>query len=63
MHVTPFPAMHTSANANADAHVDAARRLAEESEQWLAAVDAALENDDLRLLNRAAPECEGAAQF
>lgn len=52
MDVTPFPALHTTANAAADSHVDAARRIAEESERWLAAVDAALENDDLRLLNR-----------
>ncbi len=42
MSVTPFPALHTSANSGADDHVHAARQLAEDAETWLADLDAVL---------------------
>ena len=40
--MTPFPALHTSANEHADEHVTAARKLAEDAESWLAELDAVL---------------------
>ena len=40
--MTPFPALHTSANEHADEHVTAARKLAEDAEAWLAELDAVL---------------------
>jgi hypothetical protein len=40
--VTPFPALHTSANEHADEHVSAARKLAEDAQSWLAELDAVL---------------------
>lgn len=40
--MTPFPALHTSANEYADEHVAAARKLAEDAESWLAELDALL---------------------
>jgi hypothetical protein len=40
--VTPFPALHTSANHDAEEHTSAARKLAEDAESWLAALDAVL---------------------
>ncbi len=40
--MTPFPALHTSANADADEHLAAARKLAEDAENWLADLDAVL---------------------
>jgi hypothetical protein len=43
MNVTPFPALHTSANADADDHVAAARQLAGDAETWLAELDALLD--------------------
>lgn len=42
--MTPFPPLHTSANHDADEHVSAARKLAEEAESWLAELDALLED-------------------
>ena len=42
MNVTPFPALHTSANTDADDHVTAARQLADDAEAWLAELDALL---------------------
>lgn len=42
MSVTPFPALHTSANSGADDHVHAARQLAEDADTWLAELDAVL---------------------
>ena len=44
MNVTPFPALHTSANTDADDHVAAARRLADDAEAWLAELDALLDD-------------------
>lgn len=40
--VTPFPALHTSANQDADEHVAAARKLAGDVETWLDELDAVL---------------------
>ena len=40
--MSPFPALHTSANQDADEHVSAARKLAQEAESWLADLDALL---------------------
>jgi hypothetical protein len=40
--VTPFPALHTAANRDADERVSAARKLADEAEAWLADLDAVL---------------------
>jgi hypothetical protein len=40
--VTPFPALHTTANNDAEEHRTAARRLAEDVESWLADLDAVL---------------------
>ena len=37
--MTPFPALHTTANSAADEHVSAARKLAEETETWLVELD------------------------
>lgn len=37
--MTPFPALHTTANSAADEHVAEARKLAEEAESWLAELD------------------------
>lgn len=37
--MTPFPALHTTANSAADEHVAEARRLAEDAESWLAELD------------------------
>ena len=42
MNVTPFPALHTSANSEADDHLAAARQLADDAEAWLAELDALL---------------------
>ncbi len=42
MNVTPFPALHTSANIDADDHLAAARQLADDAEAWLAELDALL---------------------
>jgi hypothetical protein len=44
MNVTPFPALHTSANTEADDHVAAARQLADAAEAWLAELDAFLDD-------------------
>jgi hypothetical protein len=46
--VTPFPALHTSANEHADEHLAAARKLAEDAESWLAQLDAVLAEDKPR---------------
>ena len=40
--MSPFPALHTTANSAADEHLAAARKLAEEAEAWLADLDALL---------------------
>ncbi len=40
--VTPFPALHTAANHDADEHVGAARKLADDAAAWLADLDALL---------------------
>jgi hypothetical protein len=40
--VSPFPALHTSANAEADEHLAAARKLAEDAQNWLADLDSLL---------------------
>ena len=40
--VTPFPALHTTANNDAEEHRAAARKLAEDAESWLADLDALL---------------------
>jgi hypothetical protein len=40
--VTPFPALHTSANSEAEEHRASARKLAEDAEAWLADLDAVL---------------------
>lgn len=40
--MSPFPALHTSANEHADEHVSAARKLAEDAESWLAELDVLL---------------------
>jgi hypothetical protein len=40
--VTPFPALHTTANTDAEEHRAAARKLAEDAESWLADLDAVL---------------------
>lgn len=40
--MTPFPALHTSANHDAEEHRTSARKLAEEAESWLADLDALL---------------------
>jgi len=40
--VTPFPALHTTANSDAEEHMVAARKLAEDAESWLAELDAVL---------------------
>jgi hypothetical protein len=40
--VTPFPALHTTANNDAEEHRAAARKLAEDTESWLAELDALL---------------------
>jgi hypothetical protein len=40
--VTPFPALHTTANNDAEEHRVAARKLAEDAESWLADLDALL---------------------
>jgi hypothetical protein len=42
--VSPFPALHTTANSAADEHVSAARKLAEEAESWLADLDTLLDD-------------------
>jgi hypothetical protein len=39
---TPFPALHTTANRDAQDHVAAARQLAEDAEAWLSDLDALL---------------------
>jgi hypothetical protein len=44
--VTPFPALHTSANEHADQHVAAARKVAEDAESWLAQLDAVLAEEN-----------------
>jgi hypothetical protein len=41
--MTPFPALHTTANSDADDHVAAARKLAEDADGWLAELDELLE--------------------
>ena len=46
--MTPFPALHTSANETADEHVSAARKLAEDAESWLAELDALLAEEKPR---------------
>lgn len=40
--MTPFPALHTSANQDADDHMAAARKLAHDADIWLAELDAVL---------------------
>lgn len=40
--MTPFPALHTSANHDAEEHRVAARKLAEDVESWLADLDTVL---------------------
>jgi hypothetical protein len=40
--MSPFPALHTSANQEADDHVLAARKLADEAAAWLAELDEVL---------------------
>ena len=40
--VTPFPALHTTANSDAEEHRVAARKLAEDAESWLAELDSLL---------------------
>ena len=40
--VSPFPALHTVANKQANENVAAARKVAEEAESWLADLDALL---------------------
>lgn len=45
--VTPFPALHTAANHNADEHVAAARQLADDAASWLADLDAVLNESPL----------------
>ena len=40
--VTPFPALHTTANHDAEEHTAAARKLAEDAQAWLADLDAVL---------------------
>jgi hypothetical protein len=40
--VTPFPALHTSANHDAEEHRASARQLAEDAATWLADLDAVL---------------------
>lgn len=40
--MTPFPALHTSANEHAEEHTAAARKLAEDAQSWLAELDAVL---------------------
>ena len=37
--MTPFPALHTTANSAADEHVAEARSLVENAESWLAELD------------------------
>jgi hypothetical protein len=37
--MTPFPALHTTANSAADEHVHEARKLAEDAQAWLAELD------------------------
>lgn len=39
---TPFPALHTAANHDADEHVTAARKLVDDAANWLADLDAVL---------------------
>ena len=46
--VTPFPALHTSANADADEHLATARKLADDAQSWLADLDAVLSEAPLR---------------
>lgn len=43
--MTPFPALHTTANSAADEHVAEARKLAESAEVWIAELDALLGED------------------
>lgn len=40
--MTPFPALHVTANQEADEHMAAARKLAEDAASWLADLDAVL---------------------
>jgi hypothetical protein len=40
--VTPFPALHTSANHDAEEHRASARKLADDADAWLADLDAVL---------------------
>jgi hypothetical protein len=40
--VTPFPALHTSANHDAEEHCASARQLAEDAAVWLDDLDAVL---------------------
>lgn len=40
--MTPFPALHTTANTAADEHVAEARKFVEDAESWLAELDALL---------------------
>lgn len=37
--MTPFPALHTTANSAADEHVAEARKFVEDAESWLAELD------------------------
>jgi hypothetical protein len=46
--VSPFPALHTSANAEADEHLAAARKLADDTQNWLAELDSLLNESPLR---------------
>ena len=39
---TPFPALHTAANQDAEERVSEARKLVDETEAWLADLDALL---------------------
>jgi hypothetical protein len=45
--VTPFPALHTTANSDAEVHTAAARKVAEDAESWLAELDALLADGPL----------------
>ena len=54
MNVVPFPGLHTSANTDADDHVQTARQLAEDAQTWLAELDAVLDEAHLA--------CGGATQ-
>ncbi len=52
--MSPFPALHTSANAEADEKLATARKLADDAQSWLAELDALLNEAPLRS-QRAAP--------